>query len=239
MRSWKSPALLATVGLCGLGSLFAQGPLLPTPADPMVVDGPVPPSSTPMESYAPTATPIPMGTSSLSHDSHIHEGMSSPVMAGSEVIVSQPSAYHDSSVVHSAPVESASEPCCLSEVSAPPPMVESSVVYSTPIVTQAVTEMPQPGCGCQGGSGRWSNHSMHAGGAMYGRVSVSTGFGHGHVYGQGPSPSYLLGSGSGVGSGLLSPNANSGGLHTRYPYYNYRHPWYYQGPPSQNVTIVW
>ena len=57
--------------------------------------------------------------------------------------------------------------------------------------------------------------------------------------GYGYGASYTQGSGSGVSSGVLSPNANSGGLHTRYPYYNYRHPWYYQGPPSQNVTIIW
>ena len=71
-------------------------------------------------------------------------------------------------------------------------------------------------CGCQGGS------MMSSGFGQYG----GTGY-------------YTVGSGSGVSSGILSPNANSGGLHTRYPYYNYRHPWYYQGPPSQNVTIVW
>jgi hypothetical protein len=74
-------------------------------------------------------------------------------------------------------------------------------------------------CGCQSG------HASSYGG--YGSHSGVSG-----VFG-------VYGSGSGVGSGLLSPVANSGGLHARYPYYNYRHSWYYQGPASQNVTIVW
>ena len=32
--------------------------------------------------------------------------------------------------------------------------------------------------------------------------------------------------------------AFGGGVHVRYPYYGYRHPWFYQGPPSHNVTIT-
>ena len=65
----------------------------------------------------------------------------------------------------------------------------------------------------------------------------------GSGYGVTPPPAagliYTMGSGSGVAAGVLTPVSNSGGLHTRYPYYNYRAPWYYQGPPSTNVTIVW
>jgi hypothetical protein len=33
--------------------------------------------------------------------------------------------------------------------------------------------------------------------------------------------------------------AVAGGTHERHPYYSYRRPWYYQGPASQNVTIIW
>jgi hypothetical protein len=39
--------------------------------------------------------------------------------------------------------------------------------------------------------------------------------------------------------GLIQPQAYAGGLHERFPYYSYRRPWYYPGPVSLNVTIVW
>lgn len=86
-----------------------------------------------------------------------------------------------------------------------------------PQPTYVVAPAPQISCGCHD-SGSWGGmNATHIGGT-YGAIQ---------------------GTGSGVASGLLTPNSNSGGLHNRYPYYNYRHPWFYQGPPSQNVTIVW
>ncbi len=33
--------------------------------------------------------------------------------------------------------------------------------------------------------------------------------------------------------------AHTAGMHLRFPYYSYRHPWFYDGPASLNVTIVW
>lgn len=47
MRSWKTPALLATMALGGLGSLFAQGPALPSVPAPTPIGEssvPVPPA---------------------------------------------------------------------------------------------------------------------------------------------------------------------------------------------------
>ena len=91
---------------------------------------------------------------------------------------------------------------------------------------------PQPAtssCGCQSGQAVGYNNGFNSYNG-YGYNGSNSGVSG--VFG-------VYGSGSGVGSGLLSPVANSGGLHARYPYYNYRHSWYYQGPASQNVTIVW
>lgn len=39
--------------------------------------------------------------------------------------------------------------------------------------------------------------------------------------------------------GLIAPEGGTAGSHVRFPYYSYRRPWYYPGPASQNVTIVW
>lgn len=39
--------------------------------------------------------------------------------------------------------------------------------------------------------------------------------------------------------GLIAPESGTAGSHIRYPYYSYRRPWYYPGPASNNVTIVW
>lgn len=86
-----------------------------------------------------------------------------------------------------------------------------------PQPTYVVAPAPQVGCGCHGSG---FSEGMNA-------IPMEG------IYGP------TQGTGSGVASGRLTPNSNSGGLHTRYPYYNYRHPWFYQGPPSQNVTIVW
>ncbi len=54
---------------------------------------------------------------------------------------------------------------------------------------------------------------------------------------------YELNAGAGLASppplGLIAPESGTAGTHTRYPFYSYRRPWYYPGPASQNVTIVW
>ena len=172
MRSWKSLALLATVGLSGLGSLFAQdAPLQIQAGATPVIESVQPLNIVPrVNTIEPTRlAPVPESQPPVEYT------LESPVIGNSPVI-------HDSWMSGPAPVPQ---------------------------------YMPAPvsSCGCQGGS-MMSGGFGYSGGAGYG-------------------------SGSGVSSGVLSPNANSGGLHTRYPYYNYRHPWYYQGPPSQNVTIVW
>lgn len=39
--------------------------------------------------------------------------------------------------------------------------------------------------------------------------------------------------------GLISPYAGTNGSHIRYPFDSYRRPWYYPGPASHNVTILW
>lgn len=226
MRSWKTPALLATVGLCGLGSLFAQGPVLPSTSEPTpvstgptmsiesspMIDVPAPASydsssivPAPIEqSYAPVMDNHDMGSSPVYSDSVVHE--------------SAPSASCDG-CTSAAPVAAAE--CCAA--SAHVEQYVAAPMQMAPSQMDSAPMMAQPSCGCQGGS------------------SMSYGAGHSArgTYGNGYSLGSLMGSGSGVSSGLLSPNANSGGLHTRYPYYNYRHPWFYQGPPSQNVTIVW
>lgn len=201
MRSWKTPALLAVLGLCGLGSLSAQNPLLPMAPAPTPIDStlPLPTLSAPqLESFAPSsefpAAPTP---------SPIHEVMEqplpSPVYSHSPMMWSAPSMGCSSC---------AAAPAASCNTCAAPALVSTCDSCAAPQQVMTIA----PACGCQGGSV----------GSSYSQS------------GYGP-----MGSGSGVDSGLLSPNANSGGLHTRYPYYNYRHPWYYQGPPSQNVTIVW
>ncbi len=201
MRSRKTLALLAAMGLCGLGSLFAQNPLLPMAPLPTPVDMPAsePMLSAPQpEIFAPT-----------------HVAPDAAALPPSYETMAQPLSHepmYDSSPV----MESSSSMGCNGCDAAP---VASCNNCAAPQLV-----MSAPACGCQGGAYGGS------GGPGY----IQSGYGQ-MGYGQ----SSLMGSGSGVASGLLSPNANSGGLHTRYPYYNYRHPWYYQGPPSQNVTIVW
>lgn len=37
----------------------------------------------------------------------------------------------------------------------------------------------------------------------------------------------------------LPSTVPAGALHSRYPYYSYRRPWYTPGPASLNATIVW
>ena len=228
MRSWKTPALLATVGLCGLGSLFAQGPLLPSPSDPTLVNGPtLSIESSPMvETPAPTSFDTNSFAPTPIEELHSPIMTDSPMFGGSPVIGEQ--ILHES--VPSASCESCVSPAPATECCAASASVneysESPVVMHQPHVDFAPS-VAQPSCGCQGGSSMRYGHSDSP--AMI----------QGAVYRQGSSHGYQMGSGSGVSSGILSPNANSGGLHTRYPYYNYRHPWFYQGPPSQNVTIVW
>ena len=39
--------------------------------------------------------------------------------------------------------------------------------------------------------------------------------------------------------GIYVGPAISGGQHQRFPYYDYRRPWYTRGPASRNVDIVW
>lgn len=211
MRSRKTLALLAAMGLCGLGSLFAQNPLLPMAPLPTPVDMPAsePMLSAPQpEIFAPPNV-YPNAAAPISNYETMAQPLSQePVHSGSQVMESSSSMGCNG--CDAAPVASCNN------CAAPAPVL----TCNSCAVLQQVMVAPAPVCGCQGGSG----------GAGY----VQSGYGQ-IGYGQ----SYLMGSGSGVASGLLSPNANSGGLHTRYPYYNYRHPWYYQGPPSQNVTIVW
>lgn len=230
MRSWKTPALLATVGLCGLGSLFAQDPQLPSMSEPTPLNSPTLPMSdnsipnpfdqnsvAPAPDYEPG--PLPLMEQSLHPGSPTYG--ETPAYDQSVHMQSAPAASCDGCAAP-APVSACcdSTPACCSEQiaqSMPTPVMVAAPVFS------------QPSCGCQG---RGSSY----GGSVAGSLNGS--------YGVGDTPSHRMGgygslSGSGVSSGLISPNANSGGLHTRYPYYNYRHPWHYQGPPSQNVTIVW
>ena len=202
MRSWKIPALLATVGLCSLGSLAAQDAPLPSSLGlPIVSSAIQPQTSAPM-----VAAPAPPEMAPA-------PGMlfSDPNTPGSSMIGSSP-VINDSWASGPAP---ANQCGCSTGFNAPAPQsmpapCQSGCGGATPMMALVSS------CGCQGGS------------------MMSSGFGQ-----SGGTGYYTVGSGSGVSSGILSPNANSGGLHTRYPYYNYRHPWYYQGPPSQNVTIIW
>jgi hypothetical protein len=224
MRSWKTPALLATVGLCGLGSLLAQDPVLPSLSDAPVDLQTSPELRLNAPSFQASAPPAINEPGAMAPQPN-YETSPHSSMVEEQALSSSP-AYTDLSSMPSAPASSCGG--CVSEASAQaasncgcqtnncdtaPMMMQAPQVYFAPVAVQA-------SCGCQGGSSAW--------GSGYGQSQFS-GYGHG----------YPIGSGSGVSSGVLSPNANSGGLHTRYPYYNYRHPWYYQGPPSQNVTIVW
>lgn len=202
MRSWKTPALLATVGLCSLGSLAAQDTLLPSTSGLPIVSSPIQPQ-----------TSAPMVPDPALQDMAPAPGswLTIPNTPGSPMIDSSP-VINDAWVSGPAPANQCN---CGGGCHAPAPQpmpapCQSGCGGATPMMA------PVSSCGCQGGS------------------MMSRGFGQ-----YSGSGDYTMGSGSGVSSGILSPNANSGGLHTRYPYYNYRHPWYYQGPPSQNVTIIW
>jgi hypothetical protein len=192
MRSLKTPALLATVGLWSLGSLSAQDAPLPSASGLPIVSSPLSPQTTaPM-----VAVPTPLD-----------------VAPAPEVLLPVPDSHGSLLIDSSSVVQD-------TWMSAPAPAAHCGCDTTTPQYLSAPSHSccggaapmmaPAPACGCQGGFGPY-----------------------------GGTGSYTMGSGSGVSSGILSPNANSGGLHTRYPYYNYRHPWHYQGPPSQNVTIVW
>lgn len=228
MRSWKTPALLATVGLCGLGSLFAQGPLLPSLSEPTPVYSstlPMQDLSAPMTFDQNPVAPAPV------YENAAPPMMEQPLNSGAPIYGDSP-VYQETVNMQSAPGASCggcdtagpapvSDDCCSAPSCGGELMVQSlppvQQMYAPPMISQ-------PSCGCQG-------HGSSAGSDLGG--SLNSGYSSGYA------PGYSMGSGSGVSSGILSPNANSGGLHTRYPYYNYRHPWHYQGPPSQNVTIVW
>ncbi len=215
MRSWKTPALLATVGLCGLGSLFAQGPLLPTVSDPTPIND----SSSVVSPYVPSdsevVAPAPVSESP--------EQVTTPVYESAPATIDAP--HSGAGIeIHSAPVESSHS----YTTEYPAPAADPVIISSTPVFSDA--EVSQPTCSCQGGG-------LAQGGLEMGAPAMGGGFGYPAPAPVGPI--YTMGSGSGVAAGLLTPASNSGGLHTRYPYYNYRAPWFYQGPPSQNVTIVW
>ena len=223
MRSWKTPALLATMGLCGLGSLFAQGPHLPSGSEPT-------PLSSPLNSAGATPTLDVTAPAPLASD----EAAPAPIeQAAEEPIV-------DQQINGNAPVSSGPMPYGSGSVHIESAPVAGPAVMSAPLMDGALP-VSQPACGCQGGGssvvgglgGAYDNQGYSHGYAP----AYSNGYAPGYMYGY--TPGYTMGSGSGVNSGVLSPDSNSDGLHTRYPYYNYRAPWYYQGPPSQNVTIVW
>lgn len=230
MRNWEIPALLATMTVGGLTSLFAQGTGSALPVEPMptpVLSAPVLGNPSPVPVVVPTDIPAPVTNSPAPV---VEQVPPSPMPEPAPVYSSAPI---ESNVQ---PVESvpAAAGCCgtgsiqQAPVSLPTPGCSTcgqAVAPMTVSVQPAVTS----GCGCQGGNG-YSNYSVAP--SFYPSVSQVGNHGIYGVYG-------VYGSGSGVASGLLSPVANSGGLHARYPYYNYRHSWYYQGPASQNVTIVW
>ena len=154
MRSWKTPALLATVGLCGLGSLFAQGPLLPMAPEPTMVDSPALPidsssyQNPPTTTYSDSVAPAPVFESS---SQPIVEHLSiegSPVYSDS-LAVPMPATGSCDGCASPAPEAAA---CCEAapvdscEMSAPVVMA-APPVYSAPAVAQ-------PSCGCQGSGGR-------------------------------------------------------------------------------------
>ena len=239
MRSWKTPALLATIGLCGLGSLFAQGPMLMSSPEPTAIGDTVISGDAPVihDMSSPTtissdsrSAPAPLSSGSSystpAYETEVHPTVENYPVSSSPSYSSAP--VFSESVIHSAPAASCggcgapAAPCATGGCEAAPVATccghAPQVMMAAPVY--AAPMMAQPSCGCQG------------------RGASSFG-GYGGGYGMGYGQGYTMGSGSGVAAGLLTPNSNSGGLHTRYPFYNYRAPWYYQGPPSQNVTIVW
>lgn len=210
MRSWKTPALLATIAVSGMGSLFAQGPLLPTPPEPN-------PAGTSVE----TVSPTPAAEAPVPGANYSEVVAPAPIVEADHASGVTPT-YEPAPVVSDAPVSSGAVEIHSSTV--------TSGGYETGVVLPSAPAA-QPGCACHG-------NGVANGGPAYGGPAMGPGYGG---YGPVPptGPIYTYGSGSGVAAGVLTPISNSGGLHTRYLYYNYRAPWYYQGPPSQNVTIIW
>lgn len=211
MRSWKTPALLATMALSGLGTLFAQGPALPTASAP-----------TPASESTVPASPVPAPDAAVSGSNYSEVVAPAPINEANDHSGAAPTyeAATEASTSNGA-VQIHSSPATVSEY--PAPAAESVVLPSAPAAP--------PACNCQGQGAEFA-------GPGYGAPAMGPGYGG---YGPVPpaGPIYTYGSGSGVAAGVLTPISNSGGLHTRYPYYNYRAPWYYQGPPSLNVTIIW
>ncbi len=52
-------------------------------------------------------------------------------------------------------------------------------------------------------------------------------------------PSHVYGIDPAGAEGVFVGPSTAGRLHVRYPYYNYRRPWYTRGPASLNVDIIW
>ena len=79
-------------------------------------------------------------------------------------------------------------------------------------------------------------HAAYPAHATYGLSTSSCGCGSGtpSVFGFANSPIYAAHFGPGF------YRANEGG-HYRFPYYSYRRPWYYPGPPvyNRNTDLVW
>lgn len=220
MRHWEIPALLATVAVGGLTSLFAQGPMAPSLAEPT----PAADVSSNALPVAPSPAPVVISSSPM------------PAEPAPNAIAPEPAPVYSSAPTEFAPVaEAAAAPtsscngCAASapaEYAAPAASCNSCGAQAPAPMIYAAPQPATSSCGCQSGQAVGTNNGFNSYGGYGYNPGVSGVFG-------------VYGSGSGVGSGLLSPVANSGGLHARYPYYNYRHSWYYQGPASQNVTIVW
>lgn len=216
MRNWEVPALLATVALGGLSSLFAQGPAAPPSLEPTPVADVSPLPAAPSPAPVVIHTPMASEPAPTVQPEPVHTSVTAPVEyapAAEQTVVNSTSSC--AGCATAAPVDAAAP--------APEAGCNNCGVQASAPVVHTVAQPVGSSCGCQ--LGQAGSGYLNYGG--YGTHSGVSG-----VFG-------VYGSGSGVGSGLLSPVANSGGLHARYPYYNYRHSWYYQGPASQNVTIVW
>ena len=111
-----------------------------------------------------------------------------------------------------APVDSAAMPMV--------PHAMPGSVYSPPPAMSYSPMQYGTGCSCQSGGTAFS-------GGMY-APGVSPSLGGAVMQSQNSLP------GSGYTGG-----AHTAGMHTRHPYYSYRHSWFYDGPASQQVTIVW
>ncbi len=229
MQSWKAPALLA---MLGLGSLLAQGTPIPglEQTDQIVSDHAL--------NEAPLASPPPVTD---------YVGVEGGTVAAPLSFIPESGnvASHSGATCSGCATCSTAEPV-VNQVVADMQYSEQYTYAPAPMVSSQSCDGCSSGCSsCR--SHRGSNrHRAHRGNrqccgnsdGVVGGYDSSFYAGTGSYDASFPGD-YTMGSGSGVASGVISPNANSGGLHTRYPYYNYRHPWFYQGPPSQNVTIVW